>query len=294
MKDFLVNILPRIKAYSKELDITEQIIDKPWIWITNDGDNQKMVFRRGGDLLMINNGEVKTGSWEYIPALSSLLIDRTVDKLLMNHTFINESIMLLKRDGASANEILAFVNELQIPSLDYEKYLSNLANSTFEVRYTLPNNTLEEADANRTEFILLNSATNKTVNVFHDGVIVGETEGLPVIGKKIYLGNEILTDGYYSVPDNIYLKIPHDSRKDKMLYYVENGVVKEQFFLAPYRTYTKARRYINLFYKRWGVLQDSLVLYENDWKKVIDGKYNCALLTNIIVKDGRVVNETMF
>lgn len=294
MKEFLLNILPRIKAYSKELDITENIIDKPWIWISEHGDNQKMVFRRGGILLMVNNGDVKTGTWEFIPALNSFLIDRTVDKLLMNHRFINESVMLLKRDGSPTNEILAFVNEHKIPSLDYQQYLSDLANSVPQASNALLTTEINLSDSSKHSFILLVPSTNSIVEVFHNQPCPNTITVLPQIGQKIYVHNGTLKDGFYTIPHEQYIKIPKDNRKDNMLYQVKDSVVTDQFILQPFRTYDKAKRHINVFYKRLGMLQESLVLYTDTWEKVVDGKYNCALMTYIVVKDGRVVDESMF
>lgn len=243
---------------------------------------------------MVNNGDVKMGTWEFIPALDSFLIDRTVDKLLMNHRFINESVMLLKRDGSPANEILAFVNELEIPSLDYQQYLSDLANSAPQSKYALPIDELRPSVGAKHSFIMLAPPTNVTIEVFHDQPYPNEISVLPQLGQKIYLDNGILRDGYYIIPHSQHLKIPPKKRSDKMLYRVKDGVATDQFILQPFKTYDKAKRYINIFYKRFGVLQDSLVLYDDNWEKVVDGKYNCALMTYIIVKDGRVVDESMF
>ncbi len=125
MKRFLSNIIPRLSAYSKELDISEILIDKPWNWIVDEAQYQKLVFRRDGILLMIQDGIVKEGKWEIILPLKSILIDRNIDKLLFNFQFVNESVLLLKLDGSS-KDIIPFINESNLPSLDYIEYLQRL------------------------------------------------------------------------------------------------------------------------------------------------------------------------
>ncbi len=126
MLDFLLNLLPRIQSHSRKLDEIESFIDKPWIMIEDNG-NEKLVFRRNSELLMIKHGTVKLGKWEYIEPLDSLLIDRGVDKLLLKYAFINKGVMLLKIESVHGHNIIPFVNELEVPTLDYESYLMQLS-----------------------------------------------------------------------------------------------------------------------------------------------------------------------
>ena len=79
---FLQNLLPRLRQFSQSLDQAELFVDKPWVLIDEDGQQQTYIFRRGGELLMSLDGRVQMGSWEYIAPAQSLLVDRVADKLL--------------------------------------------------------------------------------------------------------------------------------------------------------------------------------------------------------------------
>ena len=88
MKNYLSNILPRIKQFSQDLDKKEGFVDVPWVIIDELQNQQKYIFKRNGELLMSLNGQVTVGKWEYLSAARSLLIDRNVDKILLNQNFI--------------------------------------------------------------------------------------------------------------------------------------------------------------------------------------------------------------
>src|SRR5690625_2626021 len=99
MKLYLSNLLPRLKQFSQSLDQIELIVDQPWVFIDNNLNQQKYIFKRNGELIMSYNGSVTVGQWEYISSARSLLIDRKTDKILLNQNFINNAVMILKRDG---------------------------------------------------------------------------------------------------------------------------------------------------------------------------------------------------
>ncbi|MGZ3849426.1 MAG: hypothetical protein ACXVMS_02855 [Flavisolibacter sp.] len=68
------------------------------------------------------NGKVQIGKWEYLMTAKSLLIDRVVDKVLLNQAFLDSGIMILKIDGDLEKPWL-LMNEQEIPDLDAERYL---------------------------------------------------------------------------------------------------------------------------------------------------------------------------
>jgi len=124
-KGYLKKLFPRIKEFSLSLEKKEVFIDIPWVWVNGDNTQQKFIFKRNGELIMSLNGQVTIGKWEYIHSAKCLLIDRIHDKILLNHGFFDEAVMILKMDGLNGeNFILA--NEQLIPDLDIEKYLKDL------------------------------------------------------------------------------------------------------------------------------------------------------------------------
>lgn len=289
MKEFLLNILPRIKAYSKELDVIENIIDKPWIWISDTGENQKLIFRREGVLLMVKNGEVKTGSWEYINSIDSFLIDRNIDKLLMNRQFQNDFVMLLKRDGSTANEIFPFVNELNIPTLNYKEYLSNLATITPSVKLISDTVDLEA----KQHFTLL-SLDKKVNSVYSRNLRFGVE---PSLNEIIETDSGTLLNGYYVITHEAYDTIPKPKRSGQKVYNIKNGFLMEEFYFHCLKTKYNGRP-IHVYHKNLSIFQtdlmDSAVLYADTFEEVQDLKFSYAPMSALTIRNGRVIKESLF
>src|SRR5438067_1451304 len=125
MKYYLSNLIPRIKQFSQDLDKKDVFVDIPWVIIDEQQKQQKYIFKRNGELLMSSNGQVTIGKWEYLSTAKSLLIDRIVDKILLNQNFIDSAVMVLKKDGIK-DENLILANEILLPDLDVVRYLKNL------------------------------------------------------------------------------------------------------------------------------------------------------------------------
>ncbi|THU38366.1 hypothetical protein FAM09_16970 [Niastella caeni] len=125
MHNYLQNLLPRLIQFSQSLEKKEMLVDQPWIYTGNYPDKQQFIFRRDGRLIQSVNGNVETGTWEYIAAAQSLLIQSSSINLLFNLAFFDKGVLLLKKDGSKETP-WALANENIIPDLDVEKYLKKL------------------------------------------------------------------------------------------------------------------------------------------------------------------------
>ncbi|WP_290798201.1 hypothetical protein [Flavihumibacter sp. UBA7668] len=125
---WLKNLLPRLESISKSLDQQELFIDQPWIFTDESGNRHQYIFMRSNELVLSVNGSVTLGTWKYISAAKSLLIDTSVEKLLLKHAFIDEGVLILKKDG-TADIPFILVNERVIPDLNLQEYLKSKANS---------------------------------------------------------------------------------------------------------------------------------------------------------------------
>lgn len=128
MQDYLLNLLPRLKQFSETLDKKEFLVDQPWILTGDYPNKQQFIFRRDGKLIQSVGGNVETGTWEYIPAAKSLLIESSSMKVLLNHGFVEKGVLLLRKDGSPENPWL-LVNERIVPDLDVERYLKSLVSA---------------------------------------------------------------------------------------------------------------------------------------------------------------------
>jgi hypothetical protein len=123
-KEYLKNISKELKNYSRSLDKTSILINKPWAVIDEEFQLQKLIFKKDKTLIMSRNGKVTEGRWDYFSEAKSLLIDRGDDKILCNEVFINEGIIILKLDGTQ-KEVFALANENLVPDLNIKAYIDN-------------------------------------------------------------------------------------------------------------------------------------------------------------------------
>jgi hypothetical protein len=154
MIQYINRILPRLREYSADLDKKEIFIEKPWVIVDYDLNQQKYIFKRDGDLIMSLNGQVSIGKWEYLSAAKCLLIDRVQDKILLNQNFIDPAVMILKKDGFY-DENLILVNEILLPDLNVAGYLKQLYYKKNEIHITqlINGDYLEIVDYSKTYFL---------------------------------------------------------------------------------------------------------------------------------------------
>ncbi len=211
MKQFINNLLPRLKQFSENLDRKELFIEIPWVIIDDNLNQQKYIFKRNGDLIMSLNGQVTIGKWEYLAAARSLLIDRIQDKILLNQNFIDPAVMALKKDGFK-DENLILANEILLPDLNVADYLKKLF---------YQKNNIVVRKLKTGEFLELNN---------YDGWING---------KKITIEGEPVSDGFIELEESEKRYVVKDSRIIKVLvkenYKTNKGMisVEQQEYFNP-------------------------------------------------------------
>jgi len=167
-----------LKQFSENLDKKEIFIEKPWVIIDDNLNQQKYIFKRNGDLVMSLNGQVTIGKWEYISAARSLLIDRIQDKILLNQNFIAPAVMVLKKDGLK-DENFILVNEILLPDLNVAAYLKKL--------YYQKNN-IEVRELTTGEFLELKNFQGR-YSVTIEGEFVPDGIQLAKSGRKYIIKN---------------------------------------------------------------------------------------------------------
>lgn len=127
MKTFTLDIINKLKYFSKKLDEETLLINQHWI-VLDEQNNNKLVyiFRSNGVLLISNNGLVDKGKWENL-GNKSLLIDISNKSYLFRHGFFDDSVLALKIDGK--NEYWILLNEVKFP-----KKLKNIEQLTLHLR----------------------------------------------------------------------------------------------------------------------------------------------------------------
>lgn len=124
MKEYILSLLPRLSQFSKGLNNSAILVDQPWIFLNEQGQQTKFVFRPNQELLVSINGAVQKGRWEYLTAMDALLIEHGNQTQLFSQAFIDKGILVLNRDNTT--ELFVLINSNVIPDLDAVKYLGKI------------------------------------------------------------------------------------------------------------------------------------------------------------------------
>ena len=206
MKKIIGYYVKSLSNSTKSLSKQALFVDKPWAIIDNDGEIQKLIFKKDGGLVLSKNGKVTVGSWEYLPEARSLLVDRVTDKLLLQEQFIDESVLILRKDGTD-NDFFALANENTLPDYDIVNYLKARKNNYFKIK----------------EIGLLDG---KILEVYNGFLVLDEE----LIGQKVDLrkGNE-----YFSDFDGAYM-----SKNSNMTFYIKNSHIVKVIPYGRYEMYS--------------------------------------------------------
>lgn len=184
------SIVSQLRSHSASLAKENIFVDKPWTIIDEDNEMQRLVFKKDKSLIMSKNGEVNYGSWDYLPEMRSIVINRINNSILCNEAYIDEGVMILQLDGTS-NQFFKLANANVIPDLDINKYLRNKQYEKFQI-------------------CAVKLIDGKLLEVYTGGWDYIET-GLQVMidAKKVADGNYHLENSnkYYEVADGVIIQI---------------------------------------------------------------------------------------
>lgn len=265
MKVFLKNIAVQLKQYSKSLDKTSLLVDQPWALIDENYEMQRLIFKKDGELILSKNGKVTNGSWEYLAAANSLLIDRGEDKILCNEEFIDEGVMILKLDGTQ-NNFFALANENIVPDLNVEEYLLKIKKRKFHIKKHADQiKEFELENGNQLEIIKSESADKFSI---HSDIY-----------KKVLLNGIIPQDGEYQL------------KNSKNRLFIKAGKIEHLVTTIRYET----KGGISIFIDQknspyYGYYQTGDMVYKDSERNqsLEDGKYRIGLIKKIEVSDGRI------
>lgn len=126
MYDYLKNLLPRVRQYSKDLDVQELFNDKHWVYVDNKGKRTTYIFERDETLIVSVSGQPKTGTWKYIPAAKSLLLKLDDQSAaFLSFSFYHDALFILKKDDDEETPWV-LINKNIIPDLDVRAFLNSL------------------------------------------------------------------------------------------------------------------------------------------------------------------------
>lgn len=121
MKEYLKDLIPRVKKFSSKLDILTLLVSKNWVLVNNNIPIKKVfIFRRNNQLLISENGAVNIGQWEHLNSGALLLFFQNT-KLLFSHGFVDDNVLVLKLDGT--NIFYLFEKEENVGLVNTKQFL---------------------------------------------------------------------------------------------------------------------------------------------------------------------------
>lgn len=125
LQDLIKDLQSSLKNYSHGLANKNLLVDIPWTMVDGDLNLQRLIFRKDNSLYIVKEGEIQESTWEYLPAMNSLVITIGGKKILMNEVFSDGKALILKKDGVSM-DFLSFANQNELPDLNLISHLNSL------------------------------------------------------------------------------------------------------------------------------------------------------------------------
>lgn len=226
MIDYIKNIIPRIKQYSKELDKSENFVDKNWIYIDDNTNQHEYIFLRDQRLIMTLNNVTKEGTWELLPTGQLLIKRSSLDLIKLENIFVEKALLILKQ-SATTDIPFVLINQELIPDLNVAVYLEKFAHE--QERKTMP--------VSEQKFILLST---------------GELSGPPVYeGKIIKTDNDVILSGTYKMftDKNAYEEyvVIHENRISRVYFKIPYKYNRENIIIeqSQYNYISKGDKVIN-------------------------------------------------
>lgn len=99
MKTYLFDTIERYRRFSESLDVKVVICNKSWSVFNDSGEKEIYIFQEDGSLIISNNGKVTNGTWKYIPANKSIIINGNSQSYMLHPAFMDELLFALQVDG---------------------------------------------------------------------------------------------------------------------------------------------------------------------------------------------------
>jgi len=129
LQDQIQSFRSSLRNYNSQLANRNLLVDIPWTMVDGDLNLQRLIFNRNNSLYVITEGVIQESTWEYLPSMNSLAISIDGRRILMNEIFADGTVLILKKDGNS-QDLIAFVNESELPKENLARYLDKKINGT--------------------------------------------------------------------------------------------------------------------------------------------------------------------
>jgi len=124
MQKYIQNLVPRLRAYGKQLNKTEEFVDKTWVLQDNSGTFTYR-FKRNGVLRKTIDGDIQDLRWE-LEGTDAISIVDPVSKRgeMFRHGFVLDGLLIVQKEGTRSLPII-FYNDSVVTDGDVSGYLLN-------------------------------------------------------------------------------------------------------------------------------------------------------------------------
>lgn len=123
MSHTINNIIPKLKQFANKIEFKNAIVGKIWVFPEEGSKIHDYEFTSDGKLYMSVNGNIQVGKWEILPT-GRIVIDRVVDKIMLNFDFALDGIVVMKKTGNNEMPFLLYNKEL-IPDGNVLTYINS-------------------------------------------------------------------------------------------------------------------------------------------------------------------------
>jgi hypothetical protein len=196
MINYIQQLLPRIRAFSSDLDRKELFINKLFTLLQPNNEVHQYTFNRDGRLILSIDGITTLGTWELL-ATGQLLINRGTSIITLDFDFLHPDVLIMKMGGTVDN-----------PFIIYDK------------------NVIE--DGNVFKFLRIFDAEKRNQRIFRlPNTIILESE----VDNKIFDENGNLYNGIITSSPYNYYKYQYKVEEIKI---IKSGIVNESYFDVKY------------------------------------------------------------
>lgn len=112
MKEFVKAIMPQLRQFNWKLDAMARITGKSWVVFEESGEHAEMVFRKGGELLIVRNGQVQDARWELIAEMGAIVLDFDGVRKIYESGLEKGPVIVMREHGALRSCLLVDTNWL--------------------------------------------------------------------------------------------------------------------------------------------------------------------------------------
>ncbi len=131
MNHTIKNLIPRLKQFAQKIEFKNAIVGKVWVFPEQGTAIHDYEFTSDGKLYMSINGNIQIGKWEILPT-GRIVIDRIVDKIILNFDFALDGIIILNKTSRDEAPFLLY-NKAIIPDGNILAHIENILNNPHKI-----------------------------------------------------------------------------------------------------------------------------------------------------------------